>query len=119
LEKIGDALRKQRKAARILAIVLDHSDGVRRIRQMKVTPPSANDILLFKTARSVLYMAWTRRVRIRRIGLICEKPVFPPAQMDLFPDPVVQKQEALISAVDRIRHRFGRDMIHMGRVLAS
>jgi len=119
VEKIGVRLRQQRKAARILAIVLDHSDGVRRIRQTTVSPPSANDMSLFKTARSVLTTAWTRRVRLRHIRLICEKPVFPPAQMDLFSDPVLQKQEVLITAMDRIRKRFGHGMIHMGRTYAS
>jgi len=119
VEKIGADLRQQRKAARMLAVVIDYSDGVRRTRQMQVRPPSSNDIALFQTARSVLYMAWTRRVRLRHIRLICAKPVFPPAQMDLFADPVQRKHEALIAAVDRIRERFGRDMIHIGRTLAS
>jgi DNA polymerase-4 len=119
VEKIGDGLRQHRKAARVLAVVLDHSDGVRRVRQMKVNPPSANDISLFKTARSILYTAWTRRVRLRHIRLICENPVFPPAQLDLFPDPVLQNNEVLIAAMDRIRHRFGKDMIQMGRSFAS
>ena len=119
VEKIGVRLRKMGKAARMLAIVLDYSDGVRRVRQMNVRPPSANDMSLFKTARSLLYTAWTRRVRLRHIRLICENPVFPPAQMDLFPDPVLQKQEVLVAAMDRIRERFGRDMIHMGRTYAS
>lgn len=119
VEKMGAGLRKLHKAARILAIVLDHSDGVRRVRQMSVNPPSANDMSLFKIARAILALAWTRRVRLRHIRLMCEKPVFPTAQLDLFPDPVLQKQEALFSAMDHIRERFGRDMIHMGRALAS
>ena len=119
VEKIGAQLRKQRKAAQTLAMMLDHFDGVRRFRQMSVRPPSANDILLFKTARSILYLAWTRRVRVRHIRLICSKPIFPPAQMELFPDPIIPRQDALIAAMDRIRERFGQDMIHMGRALAS
>ncbi|MFZ2631874.1 MAG: hypothetical protein WA081_18180 [Desulfosalsimonadaceae bacterium] len=119
VEKIGVRLRKLRKAARMLAIVLDYSDGVRRVRQMNVIPPSANDMSLFKTARALLYTAWTRRVRFRHIRLICENPVFPPAQMDLFPDPVLQKQEAIVAAMDRIRERFGHETIHMGRTYAS
>jgi len=112
-------LRKTGKAARMLAIVLDHSDGVRRTRQISVSPPSANDFSLFQTARKLLSLAWTRRVRLRHIRLICDNPVFPPAQMDLFPDPVLQKQERLIRAMDCIRKRFGQNMIHMGRALAS
>jgi DNA polymerase IV len=119
VEKIGVQLRKQRKAAQTLAMMLDHSDGVRRFRQMSVRPPSANDIILFKTARSILYLAWTRRVRMRHIRLICSKPIFPPAQMELFPDQDIPKQDALIAAMDRIRERFGRDIVHMGRAIAS
>jgi DNA polymerase-4 len=119
VEKIGAGLRKQQKAAQTLAMMLDHSDGIRRFRQLSVKPPTANDILLFNTARSILYMAWTRRVRVRHIRLICSKPIFPPAQMELFPDPAIPKQDALIAAMDRIRKRFGRDIVHMGRALAS
>ena len=118
-EKIGRKLRKQGKAARMLAMRIDYADGVRCIRQMKVNPPTANDILLFTTARSLLHLAWTRRVRVRRFRLTCEKPVFPPAQLDLFPDPVRHRQEKLVAAMDRIRNRFGREMICMGRALAS
>ncbi len=116
-ETLGAELRALGRAARNLAMVLDYSDGVRRIRQIKVDPPSANDFFLFQCARSLLALAWTRRVRVRHIRLICEKPVFPPAQMDLFPDPVQQKQQTLISAMDRIRERYGREAICMGRSL--
>ncbi|PIP38987.1 MAG: hypothetical protein COX19_09625 [Desulfobacterales bacterium CG23_combo_of_CG06-09_8_20_14_all_51_8] len=119
VEKIGVRLRKLRKAARVLAIVLDHSDGVRCVRQMRLNPPSANDISLFKTERAILALAWTRRVRLRHIRLICENPVFPPAQMDLFPDPILQKQEVLVSTMDQIRDRFGQDMIRVGRAMGN
>ncbi len=122
VEKIGATLRKQGRAAATLAIMLDHSDGLRRFRQMAVRPPSGNDITLFETVRSILYLAWTRRVRLRHIRLICAKPVFPPAQMELFfSDSVViaQKRASLINAVDHIRERFGHDSIGMGRSLTG
>ncbi len=118
-EKIGVELRRMRKAARMLAMAIDYSDGVRRTRRMRVNPPSAHDRVLFQTARFMLDLAWTRRVRLRRMRLICEKPVFPSAQMALFPDPAAEKQEALTAAVDRIRERFGRRMILTGPGLAS
>lgn len=120
VEKIGAGLRKQRRAARTLIIMLDHSDGVRRFRQAAVRPPSANDIALFKAARSALYTAWTRRVRLRHIRLICAKPVFHQAQMEFFSDSekMQQKHDAVIAAVDHIRDRFGPDSIHMGRSLS-
>jgi len=86
---------------------------------MRLNPPSANDISLFKTERAILALAWTRRVRLRHIRLICENPVFPPAQMDLFPDPILQKQEVLVSTMDQIRDRFGQDMIRVGRAMGN
>jgi DNA polymerase IV len=118
VEKLGAELRRQGKAAPALAVTIDHSDGVRRVRQKAVQPASANDLLLFQVARSVLHMAWTRRVRLRHIRLTCEKPIFPPAQMALFPDAGIQKKDLLIAAMDRIRDRFGHGVIHMGRALS-
>lgn len=115
VETTGAGLRKQGRAAGILAIFLDYSDGVRQIRRMKVNPPSSNDFFLFQTARALLDLARTRRVRVRHLRLACEKPVFPPAQKDLFADPARQKQDRLMEAIDRIRDRFGWNGIYMGR----
>lgn len=121
-EKIGIELRGRGRAARTLAVMLEHADGLRRFRQLAVRPPSGNDITLFETARAVLYLAWTRRVRVRRIRLTCVKPVLPPSQMELFPsasDAVERKRASLIHAVDHIRQRFGHGSILMGRTLTA
>jgi DNA polymerase IV len=121
-ENIGLELRQRGRVARTLALMLEHADGLRRFRQLAVRPPSGNDITLFETARAVLYRAWTRRVRVRRIRLTCVKPVLPPAQMELFPsasDAMEQKRDVLIHAVDHIRARFGYDSIHMGHTLPA
>jgi DNA polymerase IV len=121
-ENIGLELRQRGRFARTLALMLEHADGLRRFRQLAVRPPSGNDITLFETARAVLYLAWTRRVRVRRIRLTCVKPVLPPAQMELFPsvsDVVEQKRDALIRTVDHVRRRFGHDGIFMGRTLPA
>lgn len=119
IEKIGADLRKQRKASPSLLIVLDYADGLRRFRQAAVRPPSANDITLFDTARTLLHAAWTRRVRLRHLRLTCVRPVHHQSQLELFAEtePVEEKRAALIGALDHIRERFGKDAIHMGRVL--
>ena len=119
VEDTGAELRRRGKAAAALSIVIDHSDGVRCVRQGAVRPASASDITLFKAARRILYTAWTRRVRLRHIRLICAKPVFPPAQMALFPDAASQREDLLMAAVDRIRRRFGHGILHMGRSLSA
>jgi len=119
VEKIGRQLRNRRKAARVMMIAIDYTDGLRCFRQLAVRPPSANDITLFGVSRSLLDKAWTRRLRLRHVRLACVKSVHPEAQMELFPQNPAdrEKRDAVIGAIDHIRDRFGRDAIHMGRAM--
>jgi DNA polymerase-4 len=114
VEQIGDRLRRRRRAARRVAIILDYSDGMRSIRQLAARPATANDFTLFQLARRTLQLAWTRRVRIRHIRLICDRLIFPPAQLELFAE-----EHNLISAIDRIRDRFGNQAVQLGRTMAA
>jgi len=117
VEQAGRQLRHRRLAARRIGILIDHSDGVRRIRQASVTPATANDLTLFETAQRALALAWTRRVRLRHIRLTCGRLVFPPAQIALFPEErrETQKRDDIVSAMDGIRSRFGLDAIRFHR----
>jgi DNA polymerase-4 len=121
VEQIGDRLRRRRRAARRVAVVLDYSDGMRSIRQLAARPATANDLTLFQLARRTLMRAWTRRVRIRHLRLICDRLIFPPAQLELFADEQreTQKRDHLIVAIDSIRHRFGSEALRVGRTLAA
>ncbi len=121
VEQIGDRLRRRRRAARRVAVVLDYSDGMRSIRQLAARPATANDFTLFQLARRTLMRAWTRRVRIRHVRLICDRLIFPPAQLELFADEQeqTQKRDHLIIAIDSIRHRFGSEALQVGRTLAA
>ena len=121
VEQAGAELRRRRRAARRVALVLDHSDGVRRARQVKAEPATANDFLLFALARRVLHLAWTRRVRVRRLRLICDRLVFPPVQLGLFAaeGAPARRPEDLTAAIDRIRQRFGDAAIIVGRTLRA
>lgn len=121
VEQAGSELRKRRLAASRIRVILDYSDGIRRIRQGIARPATANDLKLFSLARHTLFLAWTRRVRVRHMRLICDRLVFPPAQMELFPENQKEneKQTDLIAAIDKIRDRFGRNAIRMGRTLTA
>jgi len=121
VEQAGSQLRRRRQAARRTAIVLDYSDGMRCARQVAAKPATANDLTLFALAKRALLLAWVRRVRIRHIRLICDRLTFPPAQLELFSTDREEnkKRDNLIVAVDRIRQRFGNDVVRMGRVLAA
>ena len=121
VEQAGRQLRDQTLAARRIGLLLEHSDGVRRIRQVKVTPATANDYSLFAHARRVLNLAWTRRVRLRCMTLICDRLTYPPAQRLLFSSErnTAEKQDRLVAAMDRIRRRFGSDALAVGRTRAA
>ena len=121
IEAAGRELRRQRLVARRIGIVLDHSDGIRRVRQSSAKPATANDLTLFQLAEKVLALAWTRRVRIRHMRLICDRLVFPPAQLALFPGQreKKEKQDNLVNTMDRIRERFGHGAVRVGRTLAA
>ena len=121
VEQVGSQLRRRRRAARRIAIILDYSDGMRRARQVAARPATANDLTLFELARRTLQLAWVRRVRIRHMRLICDRLIFPPAQLELFAadQKANDNRSGLITAIDSIRHRFGNESIRMGRVLAA
>jgi DNA polymerase-4 len=121
VEKAGRQLRNRCLAARRVVVVLDYSDGVRRVRQAAPRPATANDIPLFDAARQALRLAASRRVRARHLCLRCDRLTFPPAQLDLFPSDrrAARKQARLIAAIDAVRSRFGPAAIHFGRAMAA
>lgn len=120
-EQAGQRLRAQQKAARRIAVRITYSDGPRYGRTAALTPATANDITLFESARNALYGAWLRRTRIRHLELTCDRLVFPPAQLPLFPaeQRKLIRREHLVGALDTIRHRFGPGTVCMGRSLAA
>jgi DNA polymerase-4 len=121
VEQAGRTLRDQRLAARRVAVRLGFSDGLVRIRQQGIRPATTNDLVLFAQARSALYRAWYRRVRIRHLGLICDRLTYPPAQQALFPEDrrARRRRTQLVAAMDAIRDRFGPAAIKVGRTLAA
>jgi DNA polymerase-4 len=121
VEQAGHHLRSRQRATRRLELWLGYSDGLRCARQATVTPATANDLTLFEIGQRVLSMALTRRVRVRHMRLVCDRLVFPPAQLALFEPERRQaaRRERLIAAVDTIRRRFGPGAIEVGRTLAA
>jgi DNA polymerase-4 len=121
VEQAGAELRRRRRAAQRIAVLLDYSDGARRARQAAARPATANDITLFEAACRALELAWVRRVRVRRLRLVCDRLAFPPAQLELFPAERrrLDRRGRLIGAVDAVRRRFGADALQVGRTLAA
>jgi DNA polymerase-4 len=117
VERAGRELRRRRRAARRVAVILDYSDGMRCIRQAASRPATANDISLFSIACRAFELAWARRVRVRHLRFVCDRLIFPPSQMALFGDDRKhdQKRDRLIDTIDAVRRRFGGEAIQTGR----
>jgi DNA polymerase-4 len=117
----GRALRRQGRVTRRVSIFVDYSDGRRCARQAGVQPPTANDLALFPFACHALHAAWRRRVRVRHLRLICDRLIYPPAQMSLFQEDhyMTARQESIVAVMDRIRDRFGDPAVRMGASLVA
>ncbi len=116
VETAGRRLRQQGRAARRIVVAADYSDGRRCVRQLRMEPPTANDLVLFPAARRALRLAVTRRTRVRHLRLICDRLVFPPAQLPIFQDErrIALRQSSLIAVMDKVRDRFGGQAVRMG-----
>jgi len=120
VEEAGRRLRRQGRVARRMGIRVNYSDGRGCARQVSVQPATANDPALFPFARRALYLAWHRRVRIRHLRLVCDRLVYPPAQLPLFAAErrSAVRQARLVAVMDSVRDRFGRQAVQTGRALA-
>lgn len=123
-EVAGRQLRDRGLVTRRISLTLYYSDGMRSSRQRGHAQGTANDFLLFDLARQALAVAWSRRVRLSHLRLVCERLAFPPAQLDLpfGASPGQERQarrERLVLALDRIRGRHGAETIRLGRALGQ
>ena len=121
-EQAGARLRGLGRAAKRVGVSLDYSDGMRAARGgWHQSGGTSNDFSLHALARAALDSAWQRRIRLRRLRLICDRLVLPPAQMDLFgsAEAKEQPQARLLQAMDQIRQRHGLGKIRLGRSLEA
>jgi DNA polymerase IV len=121
VERAGRELRRRRHAAGRVGVTVDHSDGVRVVRQATPAAPTATDGRLFELARLALTRALARRVRVRHLRLLCDRLGPGAAQLDLFAEDAVRgrRDEQLSRTLDRIRARFGVAAVHAGRIFSA
>ena len=115
VESICKTLRNRKLTGGATKIILSYSDGLQSTSKLKLIPPTSNDMALFKKCVPLLNKAWTRRVRIRHMRLICEKICQGAIQADLFSVGNKEtKQAELILAMDKIHDKFGKNSIKAG-----
>ena len=115
VESICKTLRNRKLTGGATKIILSYSDGLQSTSKLKLVPSTSNDMALFKKCVPLLNKAWTRRVRIRHMRLICEKICQGAIQADLFSVGNKEtKQAELILAMDKIHDKFGKNSIKAG-----
>ncbi len=113
--QLGMELRATSMAARRVGLRLEYSDGTSVSRQASVRRGVSADRSLKQLALLALQRGLTRRTRVRSCRLIGDRLHSGSTQLSLFSvSGAEEKDEKLLSAMDRIRRRFGSGALRMG-----
>jgi len=117
-ERVASALRRERLAARTIALKLRYSDFETLTRSATLAEPTNDDRVIYREAVRRLRLAHTRRVRIRLLGITASNLCDAQWQLDLFDAESQFKRLRLNQAFDAIRGRYGAGIIRRARSLA-
>jgi len=114
--RIGFALRDAGMVGKRLVLRLNYIDGSNSIRQISCRRGISDDFTLQSRSLLLLQRAWGRRARIRHCRLSCEQLQRKSPQLSLFTDQpdLDRKKEHVLSALDRVREKFGADSVRFG-----
>lgn len=121
LSRLVQAGARRLRSSGILAgrieLSLTHTDGMRTARSRVLPAPADLDPDLIPPALDLLAAALQRRVRVRSIRLLLSRPSARDLQARLFPpSPGDRRRAALVAAMDRLRDRFGADVVSYRRM---
>lgn len=120
VETICQSLRERNMYGRLLSLRFFYSDGCRKTARIKLSQPTANEMVMFKKIIPLLFRAWTRRIRIRHLGLTCKNPGRPQVQTMMFEETSkMDKQEKILQAMDHISTKFGKGTVKIALTLDS
>jgi DNA polymerase IV len=107
-EKAAGQLREEKLFARTVTLKLRYSDFKTVTRSKTLDLPTAEDHLLFKTGVGLFRKLFTRRVRVRLVGIaFTSLTATPHRQEDLFDNKGGRCWDDLYQGIDRIRHKYG------------
>lgn len=114
-EQAGEQLRAGRERAGRMELRIRYSDYREDSGRRKLVPPLQSTAALRAVAEPLLERALTRRTRVRSLHLRLGELSRGPAQMDLFAEQRPPRQLKLESALDRLRARYGPEVIRAAR----
>ncbi|MBT3366650.1 MAG: DNA polymerase IV [Nitrospina sp.] len=107
-EKAAGQLREEKLFARTVTLKLRYSDFKTVTRSKTLEMPTAEDHALFKTGVGLFRNLFTRRVRVRLVGIaFTSLTATPYRQEDLFDSKGGRCWDGLYQGIDRIRHKYG------------
>ncbi len=104
-ERIAKKLREQELVCRTVAVKIRYSDFKRQERSRTLSRASDDSAAMFRTVEAIFEELRLRRIRIRHVGVSAMQ--IEPKQYQRFLFDESSRQEALNTAVDEIRERFG------------
>lgn len=120
ISQVCSMLRKKRLHGAGAQMILSYSDGLQSSSNRVIKPSTSNEIAMFRQCTRLLEKAWTRRIRVRHMRLICRKLAPPAVQAQLFtrqPDP--SASNLLAGTMDKIKKKFGKNAILPALALAE
>ena len=114
VERAARRLRRLKRLAGAVRIEITYADHVSASRQARLSQPGDLDGPLFEAARRLLEGAWTRRTRLRYLGLSL-KELQPESRQLCFFEEKENPERVLLTALDALRARFGEQAVRYGR----
>lgn len=116
-EEVGYGIRQLEMTAGTVTIKLRYSDFQTISRSQSISPTD-DDVEIFQTARTLFKKAFSRRVRIRLLGIKLSHLSARNCQCSLFVPQEETRRERLHRSTDSIRKRFGMEALHLGTALS-
>jgi DNA polymerase-4 len=111
--EVCSSLRYRRLKGRTFTLKLRYSDFQTITRAITIEPTD-DDGIVFKTMKELFETSYTRHLPVRLLGVRASH-LLEEEQLELQLFPGDQKRTSMLDAVDKIRKKFGDDVIHVGR----
>jgi len=108
VEKLGFQLRKEKWLTSVVTVKIRYSNFDTETKQCKIPYTSCDHVIINKVL-TLFDSVYTRRMRLRLIGVRLSSLVHGTHQIDLFED--TSELISLYDAIDKIKNRFGENAI--------
>jgi DNA polymerase-4 len=113
-EKVGRRLREQALHARTVQLKLRYSDFSTITRARSLDHATQLDHEIFQMARLLMHENRTAGATIRLLGVHASGLEAQEGQMNLLDEPATERWRKALTAVDRIRDKFGESSVSLG-----